>query len=409
MRSLVERSSWCALAALVAGCAGAGGAGAPPLQQPESARAVSGPWPTGGASLGYAGTLAQSGTGGSRAYSIVQQIRVAGGTYDGHPVAVYDGTETQTGQGSTVKTTFVADVGQRKSAIRKGVDVSLFRVKSNDSTGVSTVTTYGAGNGTFDQLPEVPQARWSDTATRTASIDDSVAGSTLVDRYRADGSYDETAVPVAGLSASLESYPDGNAVYQWPFAGGDVNSSVTYSPPAEGKLDIILANGAQHITESVQLGVWYPSVPPVLASDAFFDAGTVRLPKACGVPNRYGTSATEIEETSVRLDVVFGQYETAQRAAYVKVPYGLLCLSLHDQLNAYYDYNALAFSASPLSKTTTDETVGLRTASLHGKTDLAGAAAALPLDVRMTAWQSAQRLRTVRAIVGALRHLKGRR
>jgi hypothetical protein len=359
-----------------------------------------------GASFVYTGTLQQSGSSGHATLAVTQHITESQTMLNGRTVVVYHGVETTTGKGTSLTATFDADVAAVPSKTRTGTDVDLLELESSDSAGIKQTTVYGAGNGTYDQLPEVPQARWSNTATRTVSIANAVAGSTLDDRYQADGSYEEHAVPVEGRTASSQSYPDGYATYQFPYQGGTNNSTIAFSPPAGGKLQILFTNFLLHITQLYTMNDWYPASPVPLASDAYRNAGTVAIPSACKVPKRYGKTATQIVEQIERLDIVFGQYETTQRTTYVTAPYGLVCTTVHDQLQTYYDYNAGALSDKPLTTVVIDETIGLQHAQLPKGSAAEAASVALPLDSAVASMQAARRLKAERAIFNALQHLR---
>jgi hypothetical protein len=154
------------------------------------------------ASFGYAGTLRIASKQSIDTYAVVQRIRASSGTYDGHPITEYDGAETETGKGKQSQTTFEASVAEIASWTRTGSDVTSVRFASSDSDGLSQSTRYAAGNGAFDQLPEVAQASWTNTAARTESVADSAMGSSAAGTYRADGSYDEVAMP-GGRASSL--------------------------------------------------------------------------------------------------------------------------------------------------------------------------------------------------------------
>jgi hypothetical protein len=354
-----------------------------------------------GASLTYAGTFAQTQShGGTTTLHVTQHVTTSAATIGGRAVVDYHGVQTESGTGAAT-TTYDAFVAQVPSSTRSGSNVELLK-ESSSGSGIRETTSYGSGNGVVDQIPEVPQARWTNTATRMQSIANSVQGSSARDSYRADGSYDENAVPVEGLHATMQSYPDGNGVYQFPFQGGSTNSSINLAPPNHGKIDLLFVNATQHITETAILGVWYPAVPPPLASDSFLDAGIVAVPAACGVPAKYGRTATEIVEQSTRLDIVFGEYETTQRTVYVSSAYGMLCMVVSDDLKTYYDYNAFALESKPLTDTTVNETLGLQQAKIPKQAAPAGTGAALPLDVRFTDSRAAAHLAAERAIFHAL-------
>ncbi|HTA37935.1 MAG TPA: hypothetical protein VK760_02605, partial [Candidatus Acidoferrales bacterium] len=229
------------------GCGGASQQGALPASTAgNGAAATRGPATSAGASFVYAGTLQQSGSTGKATLAVTQNVTESTTTFHGRTVTDYHGVQTATGKGATQKTTFDADVAVVASKIRTGTDIQLIRRESSDSSGITQTTAYGAGNGVYDQLPEVPQARWNNTAARTVSIANAVAGSSVHDTYHADGSYDETAVPVEGRTASSQSYPDGYATYQFPYQGGSSNSTASFSPPAGGKLQMVFTNFLLH-------------------------------------------------------------------------------------------------------------------------------------------------------------------
>jgi len=398
-----------AAAAFATGCSGSstGSAAMPAVPQPANASAPS-PWPSAGTTLEYRGSLTQTGSGSTIDLAVDQQVTTGSATLHGHPAIVYHGKETESGKGSSETIAYDAEVLQRSSETRKGSDVVLVKFASHASSGLRETIEYGGGNGVFDQLPHVPQARWTNTAARTDSIFDSVAGSSLHDDYRADGSYAETGVPVEGRTSLAQSYPDGNALYQWPFEGGSYNSTIAISPPSKGAIHIVFTNAAAHVTEYAQLRDWYPRVPPLLASDAFVDLGTTAVPSACGTSKAYGKSATALSETRTRLDIIYGEYETTDRTSYVAAPYGVVCLIVHDDLKVYYDYTTFALVGKPLTETVTDETLGLRKASATNAA-LAEASAGMPLDAGMTARSAAARTRAAEAIYHSLHFVRRHR
>ncbi|HTX58407.1 MAG TPA: hypothetical protein VMH02_01935 [Verrucomicrobiae bacterium] len=398
---MLRRCAVAVVACALTACAAGARSGAP-LDPAPAVIPAADPWPSPGVSLVYEGSYTKTTFHKSTSLAIEQRIQTESGKLGGERVVVYHGVETETGGKATTTTTFGAEVAQRPSTIRAGVDVTLLRATTRQAGIVTQTTDYEAGNGVFDQVPEVPQARWSNTAARSAFVDDVASDSTLSDAYHADGSYDENSVPVAGLTATAQSYADGNAVYQWPFEAGDVNSSIAFSPPEKNKLVVWLADGAQHVTTYITLASWYPSNPMVLASDDFLDAGRTAVPAACRVASRFGREANRIVETQTRLDIVFGQSETTTRTQYVAPRYGLVCLQLHDDLKTYYDYNTLALESRPLVDEITDEVLGLRSQSASDAR-VAGTTAALPLDAYAATLAARARLATARAMYGSLR------
>jgi streptogramin lyase len=355
------------------------------------------------ATLSYAGTLKQTDFGGVVKTSGVTENVTAASTA-GKNVVNYHGQSVQTAKGGPLTTTFDAVVAQVRSRVRQGNAVTRINVAVSDSSGISATTAYGKGNGVFDYLPEVNGSAWSNTAAGVVSAASSQAGSKLEDRFAADGSYDERAVPVEGLKAFLQSYPDGNAVYQWPFGGAYQNSTIAYTPPKYGMLRMVFTDAVHHVTDLIQLHSWYPSRPLVLTSDTTKNAGSVRLPKSCRVAPRFGTMATELDETATRVDIVFGEYETVARTSYLGKA-GLLCLHVHDVLQTHYDYNAFAFAQKPLTTTTADEVLGLRQAGGASGTAVSSAAA-IPLDANVAIADTALRLQDATAIFTSLQRIK---
>jgi hypothetical protein len=406
--SLRSAERWMACAALtVLGACSAGSVpGALPSQQLSADVPRVQPHSAGGASLVYSGTLTQTATGaGPKTLTVAEQVLASAGP--GADSVVYHGSVTNAGGGSMAKASFQADVAQAKSHDRIGSNVELLKTFST-SGGVSVITTYGAGNGIVDELPEVPQARWNNGAAATESITDTTTGSSATDHYFADGSYTESGVPVEGRTASVQSYPDGNAIYQWPYEGASQNASISYSPPSGGKLDIDFVNTAQLLTTFYIIDSWYPTAEPLLAHDSFADEGSVELPSACGVSKTYGATAVRIDEKRTRLDVVFGNSETTQRTVYVSPRYGLLCYSVNDDLRTYYDYAVAAFESKPLTETQWQLTLGLHQAS--GVTSpIAQGSIALPLDAMLVDSQDGARLSEARSIYNALKHVRSHR
>jgi hypothetical protein len=386
-------------ASALSGCAGS--LATPPASSTQSLSAAAPPakWPSPGASFTYVGRLEQSTKAGNTTskltLDIAQHVRALAATYENRAVIDYRGTETESGSGTKLEARFDLYVAEIPSTIRKGTDVRLVKAVGSDSSGVSSTVVFGPGNGVFDQLPEVPQARWSDTATRTESISDTVTSSSLRDQYHANGSYDESSIPAPGQTASLQSYADGNAVYQWPLENNPRNATITFSPPKAGEIPIVFTEPP--ITGLFQVATWYPSFPLVLATDSFQDLGLARIPSSCRLPKRFGTKAVELAESSTRLDIVFGEYESAQRAIYVQSPYGLVCLSVRDELQTYYNYVSVTLTSKPLSDVTSNEILGLVQAHVPTGTT-SQSTAALPLDVHLALEQAAQRLAAARTI-----------
>ncbi|HZY99127.1 MAG TPA: hypothetical protein VFE36_06115, partial [Candidatus Baltobacteraceae bacterium] len=384
---------------LLAGCSGGAMSGVP-SNSPALPAALLRP---ANANLSYAGTLQQTNTGGIvTTFAVSERVTGASGAGKNDTVA-YHGKSVQSGKGSATTTTFDATVAQEASNIRQGKSVTRTKIAVDDSSGVNATTEYGKGNGVFDVVPEVNGASWTNSAARVVSVADSQAGSTLDDQYLVDGSYSERAVPVLGRTASSQSFPDGNASYQWPLGGEYLNSSISYTPPRYGVLHVLFTDALHHLTDFIELHSWYPAHPLALASDTTKNAGSVRIPKSCRVASHFGTTATELDESVTRVDIVFGEYETTTRTAYVGSA-GLLCLHVHDELGTHYDYNALAFSQKLLTTSTVDEVLGLREAG-GASGAIASSAVAMPLDANLTVARAELRLQDAAAIYTSLRRV----
>lgn len=369
-----------------------------PSQQPLQKSSLA---PAPPSSLDYAGFEQVDTAGRIKRVKVTQHVQAMHGTFGARPITVFHGAEVEAG---TTNATFDADIAALPSATRIGTDVTLLKA-SSAAGGITQTTVYGAGNGVFDELPEVPQARWNNSAARSVRLKDTPAGSSLDDTFHRDGSYDEVSVPVEGRNASLQSYADGSGLYEWPFDGASLNSTITFSPQQQGKLNVLFVNAALRVTDLIRLKAWYER-PPLLAMDSFHDVGSAAVPGSCGVPERFGQATNVIDESAVRLDFVFGEYETLHRLRYISANYGLLCFIAVDRLQTYYDYGALALSATPITTSTTTETLGLQTTTLTK--DDRREEAALPLDVHIATAESNQRLKTARAILQALAHLTER-
>ena len=397
--------------ALVAGCGGERGYQSLPLRAMATKAAVptAGTSPAATALFDYAGTLRLASTGSSpTTFAVVQRVARRPTALAGEVVTEYQGVGAENGNGSSLKTNFDAFVAEVPSKIRIGSDVTLVKVVSKDSNGLTQRTVYDRGNRVFDQVPEIPEARWSNSAARSENTVDSASSSTIDDLYRADGSYDESAIPVEGLHASVQSYGDGSAVYSFPFNGTSPNSSISFLPPnKKGLLYVWFADVAVPVAEEFSLRSWYPTASPVLATDSFENIGLVRVPAACKVPGSYGRIAAGIVERTTRLDVTFGQYETTRRTAYMNSPYGLVCLAVHDDLQIHNDYDPFDLSTRILTETVSDEVLGLQRAHITKASLSAVVSNAIPLE-STTIWRAAVRIETARSILRATRSLRKR-
>jgi hypothetical protein len=311
--------------------------------------------------------------------AVTQSVRATTGASFGGAsgLAELATSETDTSAHATTTSTaqtFFALVGD--AARVSGVDVTEAGTTANDSNGVSYETTFGAGNGIVEELPPVPNARWSDSAARTQTEVDP-DGQTTTATYAADGTYAETFSYPQGGTAEALTYGDGSGVYQVPVAGTtQQNSSITVDAPAVAAGgDTILIGYSVYgaglpAAGGFTIEDWYPATPPVLANDQYVDEGPAALPAACNVPASLATGTIDaIAEAKTRLDTLFGELETDQTTEYVSATYGILCSAIATDLKNYYDYSAqssslFSFSSTPIYETTIAETLGLTGASV---------------------------------------------
>jgi hypothetical protein len=320
---------------------------------------------------------------------------VAGASFDGQAnVTDLVTNETDTSKIETTTDTTNAYLAFATDATRaSGIDVTEVGTTSTESSGVTLQTTFGSGNGIVEELPPVTNAHWQNTAART-DIEDDPSGEALTSTYAADGTYGETIVyPQGSPDATVQTQANGSGLYVTPVVGFPVPSSITVGAPADGLIPIAYEiYGLEFpLVGSFGLPVWYPNVPPVLASDVFLDAGTVAVPSSCGVAAAYASApVVELEETKTRLDTVFGELETVRETSYVNAAYGVVCSILADDLKNYYDFSVQSgslgtWSTTPLYETVVTETLGLTAASFAASTSsLRGARVAFATALRAT-------------------------
>lgn len=333
------------------------------------------------------------------ALSVQQSTSISpGATFNGvSGLADFATAETDASANATLSATSHAYVAFVPDATRaNGADATLAGTQAGDSNGVSVTTSYTAPNQIFDEMPEVPNAQWSNSAARVVTeLDPDGQKSTTT--YAGDGSYGEQLSYPEGESASVQASPDGSGVYQTPVVGLDsTNSALSVAAPSGGNIQIFYQIYGAGLPEAGTFTIpdWYPSTPPVLATDAFVDAGTTSLPASCGTAKAYASPVVQkLVETTTRVDTVFGQLETRTQTSYLASPYGVLCSVLHDDLVTYYDFSGqsggiFAYSPTPLEEQIVDETVGLQTAKIAASASSRRSRSAASNVATMTAFPS---------------------
>lgn len=433
--------------ASLAACGGGGSAAGNPLTPVTQASAAPptptpSPYPSAeGDTFTYRGTLAQQFTTygtpaphpsasaspeptstpwvSTSTQDVAQNVVVhAGASFNGvSGLTELETSETDTGE----QRTYTVDSKQylqfsSEAARSNGVDVAQIGLDATDSNGVQFTTTFGSGSGVIDELPQVPSAQWTNSPARITAENDP-SGEAITTTYANDGTYTGTTTFPQGGTATITENGDGSGSYVLPFTGTP-GSEVTVSPVLDDAINITFK-------ENIMWGgigwgsvpVWYPNVPPVLASDNFTDAGSVAIPSGCNASSKFGTQATRIDETRVRLDSIYGELETTTQSSYVVPPYGAVCVVMHDDLAVFYDYSgqsAYIFSGTPLRHVVTDETLGLQSAAMasaKARTALAGADAngamfAAPSTARLHLALAKQHLQFVRRMSAAMREVR---
>jgi hypothetical protein len=426
-------------AALLAACGGGGGTGITPPSIPRPQGSPD-PYPTAaGDTFTYSGTLTQTYTlYGTPApvtpaptatpwvttaqESVTQNVSVTDGASFNGVSGLADFTTHETDAGQHATTTVTADeyLSFASDPLRaNGVDVTEAGATSTDSNGVALETDVGGGNGILAELPEVPEARWTDSAARKQTETDP-DGQATVATYNSDGSYDESVSYPEGGTATVQANADGSGVYSLPLEGDTAQpSSVTVNAPSGGQIQVsyaIYTGLSFPEAGGFSIPVWYPQVPPVLASDTYVDEGPASLPAACGVPGEYTSSGSieKLAEVKTRLDTVFGELETDDVTSYVSNRYGVLCVVIADDLQNFYDYSVqsnaiLSFNNAPLYETLVNETLALESehlspASISEQSPQAEAAAtfALPSFARVRGIIARARIRRERLIFARL-------
>lgn len=265
-----------------------------------------------------------------------------------------------------------------------GSGQNLFEVgaTSTDSNGVNDTTTFGAGAGLLDELPDMNGATWTNTAAQTFSETDPDT-TTIVRTAKADGTYTETDTYLGLVPATTTTNTDLSATING-FAGQPVN--VAFGAPsgsgASAMIPILVAPAPPPPPAtpppplaSGSIPEWYPTV--TIFADAATKTTAQTIPAACNVAAGAGATATRIAETTTHLDTALGTYETRTETLYDAPGFGPVCAQLADTIDTYYDYTGqspqlivpglnFAVSSSPIQIDTLAETLGFQTGTVSG-------------------------------------------
>jgi hypothetical protein len=249
-------------------------------------------------------------------------------------------------------------------------------VTSTDSNGVVDSTTFGAGAGLIDELPDVNGATWASTAAETFS-ETEPDGTAIARTVASGGTYSETDTYLgqpppetiatnSDLSASITGFADFNVdvTYAKP-SGAGAGATIAYTVDVPGSP--ALASGT--------IADWYPTT--TIFSDTFAKATSQTIPAACAVSAKVGTTAVEVTETSHRLDTALGTYEKRTQSVFDAPGFGSVCVQLADEIDTYYDYTGqsanvlvpglnFAIGSTPIQIDTLAETLGFSTGTVSG-------------------------------------------
>lgn len=312
--------------------------------------------------------------------TVAQAVSVTTGATFGSSSGLTDlaTAETDTTVHTTTTSSSNAYVALVPDATRvSGIDVIDVGTTSGESGGVTYTTTFGSGNGVIEELPPVPNAHWSNGATRTA-VENDPGGQVTTSTYAAPGTYNEDiSYPEEDGTAQAVTYADGSGVYQMPVEGQtQQHSTITVNAPLVAAAGNTIAIGysiyGAGFPEAGDFTIvdWYPVTPPVFASDEFVDEGPAAVPATCNVPATYTSGTVDaLVETKSRLDTLFGELETDTNTVYVSSTFGVLCTMLSDDLKNFYDFSdqsssLFSFSSTPIYETTVAETLGLTAAGV---------------------------------------------
>ena len=401
----------------LAACGGGGG-GAPSGPGPAPTNGSARPAAVGDA-FTYAGTFSQTfvrppitrdpvpspnpASTQTLSYTIAQSVTVvappASGTFAN---ATYDirTVESDVLLGGLKTLTTTTDAYETYTPSGSSTIVRELGSTSSSSDGSTFGTTFGAGNGLLDILPETAGAIVpTNNAAMTLSEIDATTQSTQR-TIAADGTATLAIGYPDGTTADGSFATDGSGTYRLPLI---IPRNSTFAvgaprPDASGipsiPITITYAAGLfptpnttptpTVVTRTV--AVWYPQ-PLVLARASLVDNGAATIPAACNASTS-ARSGNQLVETRSSVDPIFGELDTQTTTSYTVPGVGVACVQLSDVVTTFYDFSRqtpslIRTQSTPDQITTTLETLGITQATVFGTT------------------ARARRLATSRAIVAA--------
>ena len=260
--------------------------------------------------------------------------------------------------------------------------VSLVGTIATDSFGVKTQNTY-PGTYLVDTIPEIAQSFSNNGAVAFLETDPDTT--TIARTVATDGSYSNTMTFPDKSTAHI--IVTGNAAGSYQATTiGSTPVTITVSapralatappppPPAPTPAPTFVIPISTNVAGTPSSGTisdWYPGAGSAPVLYAEIDTITLQssVSGVCApVPAPKGQIA-QLQQTITRLDPVLGTTETETVTQYVNPGLGVVCVTLNDAVQAYYDYSLLSdafFSTTPQQITTISETLALNNASVAG-------------------------------------------
>jgi hypothetical protein len=252
--------------------------------------------------------------------------------------------------------------------------LSIKSSDAKDSNGSRYVTTYGAGNGLLDVLPESTGPFGPNTAALTY-VETDPANFGRNRTVAANGSYTEQDTDAFGDVQTVTVNSDlSGSLDARQYSGFRFTMSAPSAPPNPRIIfRVFNASGTQ--LQAFNLPSWIPTTQtqPSIETDA--DNGSKPYPASCSVPAKYGTSGNQIVQTINRADPALGNLETQTTTTYVAPRVGPVCIQMTDSVQTFYDFTLqngfvvlVSGGAVPVQLTSISETLTLQSATTEGGT-----------------------------------------
>jgi hypothetical protein len=338
-----------------------------------------------GDAIAYAGTvtstisndaIASSPVVTTQSGTVAQTVNVSS---SGAGQAVLVASEADNFQLSTLTTTTTSTIAFQTSGASSAV--RLLKSSATDSNNATYATQYTPTSGLLTREPEVPGTFGPNDASQTYAETDpgiNVGASgqrvTTVRTTASDGSYNETTTNDDGSTNVVLANADGSGVYtvealiQYVFGAAQTKAR---NIPITIDLE---QNNAAVSTQHVQAPVWY-SLPLSLYGESDTIATVHAYDPRCNVPAKYGTTASEVQQTIVSTDPIYGNLENQTTTAYDVVGVGTVCSIFSDSTQTFYDYtnqegallDIAASATSPVLTTTATEILSITGGTISGQ------------------------------------------